>query len=293
MLDFAKIVHEAIGIESPRTFIGVFAIFGLLFFGGIGWLIDRGYRVKLREQVAHASNASTPTLPQSTTTSTVQVIPKLEPKSGNKSKTVKHKEPDRSQTITQTAGPGGINSVATGNATVTNTVINQEAGIIRSLELHIELDLPTAPSQINEKASSMGLASAIALFDGQKNRYRFITDYQFVDWQMRADLHRFGFVYKPETPTEIVGQRIDFLSHIEMLVVNFADFISTTLPSLLTDGSARIELKVLLNGIEVNAYNATPPMETITQGQANMNVSEGFKTINSSYRAQLLKRTER
>jgi len=49
MLEFAKIVHEAIGIQSPRLFIAVFAVFGLLFFGGIGWLIDKGYRVKLQQ----------------------------------------------------------------------------------------------------------------------------------------------------------------------------------------------------------------------------------------------------
>jgi len=50
MLDFAKAFHEAIGIESPRLFIGSFAIVGLLLFGLIGWVVDRGYRVKLKEQ---------------------------------------------------------------------------------------------------------------------------------------------------------------------------------------------------------------------------------------------------
>jgi len=50
MLDWAKAIHEAIGTESPRIFIAVFAIAGLLLFGFTGWIIDRGYRVKLREQ---------------------------------------------------------------------------------------------------------------------------------------------------------------------------------------------------------------------------------------------------
>lgn len=49
MLEIAKIVHEAIGIQSPRVFIAVFALFGFLVFGGVGWLIDKGYRVKLQE----------------------------------------------------------------------------------------------------------------------------------------------------------------------------------------------------------------------------------------------------
>jgi hypothetical protein len=54
MLDWAKAVHEAIGIESPRLFIGVFALVGFILFGVAGWIIDRGYRVKLREQKAQA-----------------------------------------------------------------------------------------------------------------------------------------------------------------------------------------------------------------------------------------------
>jgi hypothetical protein len=50
MLDFAKAVHEAIGIESPRTFIAVFALSGF-FFGVLAWIIDKGYRAKLKQQV--------------------------------------------------------------------------------------------------------------------------------------------------------------------------------------------------------------------------------------------------
>lgn len=61
MLDFAKLVHEAIGIESPRAFITVFALVGLLFFGGIGWLVDKGYRTKLEEtERATKQQVSTP-----------------------------------------------------------------------------------------------------------------------------------------------------------------------------------------------------------------------------------------
>jgi hypothetical protein len=77
MLEFAKIVHEAIGIQSPRVFIAVFALFGLLFFGGIGWLIDRGYRVKLQEaksiQLAPAAPAA-PTKPANDKSAIVGVM---------------------------------------------------------------------------------------------------------------------------------------------------------------------------------------------------------------------------
>jgi hypothetical protein len=50
MFDLAKLIHEAIGIESPKAFIALFALVGLVMFGSLGWLIERGYRAKLKEQ---------------------------------------------------------------------------------------------------------------------------------------------------------------------------------------------------------------------------------------------------
>src|SRR5689334_20264006 len=60
MLEFAKLVHDAIGIENPRTFIAVFALVGFLLFGTVGWLLDRGYRAQIKNESqktapAHAS----------------------------------------------------------------------------------------------------------------------------------------------------------------------------------------------------------------------------------------------
>jgi len=65
MIEFAKTVHQAIGIESPRLFILLFALIGTVIFGGLGWVIDRGYRVSLKQHSAAPSNtgaapASTP-----------------------------------------------------------------------------------------------------------------------------------------------------------------------------------------------------------------------------------------
>lgn len=63
MLDWAKAFHEAIGIESPKAFIVLFAVIGLVLFGLAGWLIDKGYRVKLHEQAVALAASSHP--PQS------------------------------------------------------------------------------------------------------------------------------------------------------------------------------------------------------------------------------------
>lgn len=61
MLDWAKAIHQAIGIENPRLFIALFAAIGFLFFGAVGWIVDRGYRMKLQEDSAPVARTSSPT----------------------------------------------------------------------------------------------------------------------------------------------------------------------------------------------------------------------------------------
>src|SRR6476646_1616622 len=64
MLEWAKALHEAIGIQSPRIFVLVFAFGGFIVAGFVGWMIDKGYRVKMAqdkpkiEQAAVISPAS-------------------------------------------------------------------------------------------------------------------------------------------------------------------------------------------------------------------------------------------
>lgn len=89
MLDWAKAIHEAIGIDSPRVFIATFALFGLLAFGFVGWIVDHGYRVKLREETVKAASplspptpTPSPTTPSRTSPSVQSVAPILEPRSG-------------------------------------------------------------------------------------------------------------------------------------------------------------------------------------------------------------------
>src|SRR5438309_1123058 len=115
MLDWARVIHEAIGIESPKIFVAVFALAGLLLFGFAGWVIDRGYRVRIREQSVHAAEPKNKPPPD-------QPKGQSKPPSNRKAKSQPSKRP--SPQIIQNA-PGGINSVVTGgNPTVTNTVVN-------------------------------------------------------------------------------------------------------------------------------------------------------------------------
>jgi hypothetical protein len=58
MLDWAKTLHEAIGIQSPKLFILVFAVGGFLIFGFVGWMIDKGYRVKMEQDKPKTEQAA-------------------------------------------------------------------------------------------------------------------------------------------------------------------------------------------------------------------------------------------
>ena len=53
-LDWAKAIHTAIGIEYPHLFMVSLVLFGALFFGFIGWVVDKNYQVT-REQAAQAA----------------------------------------------------------------------------------------------------------------------------------------------------------------------------------------------------------------------------------------------
>ncbi len=65
LLELARLLHDALGIESPREFIAVCACIGLVIGAGLGWLIDKGYQAKLVEQSKPATSVNTTTGPQS------------------------------------------------------------------------------------------------------------------------------------------------------------------------------------------------------------------------------------
>src|ERR1039458_4126895 len=61
MLELAKLIHEAVGIQSPRLFIGLcILLFGIIG-GGLGWAVDKGYRIKLAQEQAAAQSGATAT----------------------------------------------------------------------------------------------------------------------------------------------------------------------------------------------------------------------------------------
>jgi len=286
MFELAKIIHEAIGIQSPKWFIALFALVGLLAFGAVGWLIDKGYRVGLQEQAV--GTKSNPVVPQPT----VSPAPIPPPQKEGATPYEGPPEPRAADIQIQqhSEGTNRPNIAIVGSG---NTVLQGEPSLIRSFEIHVDLDLPTAPMKASEKAMSAGVNSAIALFDGQKNPYRFATDYQYVDWQIQDAIHRFGFVYKPETPTGVFGKSINLLEQIDKLGFQYGKFISSAKGNTpLADGMASLQIQVVLNGISVMSVKRQIPAQLLIQDhEFFMDVASEFRNIPKVYATELAGRS--
>jgi hypothetical protein len=50
MIAFAKLLHDVLGIESPKAFILIFAVFGFVVFGFVGYLVSKQYQDDLQRK---------------------------------------------------------------------------------------------------------------------------------------------------------------------------------------------------------------------------------------------------
>jgi hypothetical protein len=63
MVNLAKLLHSAFGVESPRAFVILFAISGAIAFGVVGYLVSREYKEDLRRQESKATPIAAPIAP--------------------------------------------------------------------------------------------------------------------------------------------------------------------------------------------------------------------------------------
>ncbi len=116
----------------------------------------------------------------------------------------------KSPNQTMIGSPGGVQ--AGGDVTVAS-----DKRIIQSIILRVYIETDTQPRKVtgpSDADTSAGLQSAVALFTKNRDRIRFVTDYQFKDRQISETRRRLSFTYTPETPEQIVGKEISFLTSI-------------------------------------------------------------------------------
>ena len=122
----------------------------------------------------------------------------------------------------------------------------------------------------------------MGLFTKDKTRIRFATDFMLRDQQVSETARRLMFTYTPETPEQILGKPVDFLSSIDVLAVNYTEIFNLKQFDT-SKGRTRFQCAVLVNGIPVSTINTDVPAGVLSKGQANMNVADAFSKIPAAY----------
>ncbi len=162
--------------------------------------------------------------------------------------------------------------------------LERRTEIIQSLELHIDIDAVTPVSTVqSQRATSAGLQSVVALFSAEGNRFRFVTDFTFSEQQIAPKIKRVSFVYRPETPNEILGQRIALLANMKTFACNYSDFFRT-IRFETGDQPTKMNISVFLNGVETLLIpDRIAAAGVLASGQADMDVAEYFHSVEQKY----------
>lgn len=189
----------------------------------------------------------------------------------------KLKESQPPQTITQTMNdsPGGIQAGR-------DVIIQSDRRLVQSLVLQVTIDSQTSEKPTTHQEMDFGLISTTALFTKDKTRIRFVSDGRIFDQQVSPKLRRLKLSYSPESPNEVNGNAVDFLSSINMFAVNYVEILKTE-NFAQNDELIVFRLSVILNGIELGSMNANSTAKILTSGQANLDVSSLFNRIPEAY----------
>jgi hypothetical protein len=190
--------------------------------------------------------------------------------------------PDKRPTPKPTPSQTMINSPS-GVQAAGDITIASDRRVINSMALNVSVETETAPSKLTEVQMDVGLSSTLALFTRDKTRIRFVTDFMIRDQQVTETRRRLSFSYSPETPADVLGKPVDFLSAIDVLAVNYAEIFATEHFDT-SQTETRLQCAVMVNGIAVGTINlGVKPTGTLSKGQANVSVAETFSKIPSVY----------
>jgi hypothetical protein len=169
--------------------------------------------------------------------------------------------------------PGGVQSVT----------LNQTRNLIHSFGIGVTIDRVTPPLAPDERQTSTGIQSAIALFTTNLTRIRFVSDWSWSTHQVNSNKNRVSFNYSPETPTDILGRDIEFLKEIDVIAFNYSGFFTG-------EESATLSISLLINGLEMGPISIATPAGALKAGQGNANVRGAFQQIPDRYQAIIAQR---
>lgn len=163
--------------------------------------------------------------------------------------------------------------------------LNSRLKIINSIEIRSEIDFPTLNS-VSEKYTNSGISSSIALFDSNRERYRFITDFQWSGQQITTNTHRIYFTYKPENPEQILGKPLTSLENIQHLAIRYDWFVKNYLNTPLDiTGTTTLNYKFFVNGVNIGTYKSSVKNDLLYNSTSTLltNISPFLKNIDKKY----------
>ena len=222
---------------------------------------------------AETHEDATPDRPVEPSTHTPQ------PKTTIEAPSEKPKSPT-SQPSTQTMinSPGGIQAGR-------DVIISADRRLIQTMVLRVFVETETPDAEPGDVQTDVGLGSVVALFTRDKTRIRFESDFRVTDQQVSRNRRRVGFVYSPETPTDILGKDVNFLATIDVLAVNRAEIFQSEKFDTSND-KTRFSCSVFVNGVNVATVDAgVQPPGALQKGQVNLDVAAAFANALHVYAA--------
>ena len=169
--------------------------------------------------------------------------------------------------------------------------LERSANIIHSLELRIDLNIPTQPRALTEGGADVGVQNVVALFTKDKTRHRFVTDFKVTDQQLNGRLRRLSFVYQPESPTEIYGRPIEYLSQVDTFACRFGDILKQEHAEFA--GPGLLDITLLVNGVQViSLRDQQGDPQVLMEQQAILPVADAFRNVPEIYKSRLRERRQ-
>lgn len=167
------------------------------------------------------------------------------------------------------------------------TILEAKSNSINSLELRIMLDFFPKKGIGKEEGKSIGIDSVVALSSADNIIYRFITDGTWVFSKLKSDRQRLTLIYKPESPEQILGKKINILRDMSLLRVNYSEFFKTIGLNVDDHFPIIFNVDMFINGIQVVSISQNVLQSTICNGQASMNIRQYFNNIDEKYKTKI------
>lgn len=165
--------------------------------------------------------------------------------------------------------------------------LESRVSIINSIEAHMFIDEKTTDKDVGDLKNNMGITFAIAFFNKNNERYRFVTDGVFSNQQINRNTNRATLIFRPENPSQILGKRISFVESFEVLAYNFSESYQY-FEFEKTNKTHRITIHFYLNGTKVLDLRNIPHDDgKLSEGQLSLNLKNEFSNFEEQYQEKI------